>query len=184
MAQFTIHTISSAPDGAKPIMQQLQERVGFVPNLAATMAGSPLVLETYATLSGIFGRGSFSPVEREIIAMAASFDNQCTYCMAAHSTFAKVQGASESVLDAVRGGKLPSDPQLAALVTFTHTVVRQRGKVSTIDIQAFQNAGFTQAQAMEVLIGISQAALASFVHQMAETPLDEGFQPQKWDKSI
>lgn len=183
MAQFTIHTVKSAPEGAKPILEQLQERIGFVPNLAATMADNPLVLETYATLSGIFGRGSFSPVEREIIAMATSFDNQCTYCMAAHSTFAKAQGASEAALEAVRSGKTPSDPRLAALVTFTHQVVRQGGQVSAEALQSFKAAGFTQAQALEVLIGVSQATLASFVHHMAGTPLDEGFQPQQWAKS-
>jgi uncharacterized peroxidase-related enzyme len=62
MTGFTIHSITSAPDSARPILEQLQARIGFVPNLAATMAGSPLVLETYVALSSTFARGSFSPV--------------------------------------------------------------------------------------------------------------------------
>jgi uncharacterized peroxidase-related enzyme len=183
MTEFTIHTIQSAPENAKPILDVLLERVGFVPNLAATMAENPLVLEAYATLSGIFGRGSFSPAEREIVAMAASYDNQCTYCMAAHSTFAKAQGAPEGVLDAVRAGKTPDDPRIAALVEFTHHVVRKGGAVASDDLQTFLDAGFTQAQALEVLIGVSQAGLASLVHHMAGTPLDSGFQSQAWAKS-
>lgn len=183
MNEFTIHTIESAPETARPTLRQLHERVGFVPNLAATMAGSPPVLEAYVTLSSIFARGSFSPVEREIVAMATSLDNQCTYCMAAHSTFARAQGASESVLNAVRAGKKPSDLRIAALVNFTHQVVRKRGQVSDEDIQTFLDAGFTQAQIMEVLVGVSQATLASLVHHMAGTPLDEGFQAQAWAAS-
>lgn len=184
MTHFTIHTVKTAPAGAKPILEQLQGRVGFVPNLAAMMASSPPVLETYVTLGAFFGRGSFSPVEQQIILMVTSFGNQCTYYMAAHSTFAKAVGASETVLEAVRAGKTPSDSRLAALVTFTHEVVSQRGQVSSEDLRGFLDAGFTQAQALEVLIGVSQGTLASLVHQMTETPLDEGFQPQKWAETV
>lgn len=180
MTAFPIHTIQSAPASAKPILEQLQQRIGFVPNLAAIMADSPLVLETYVTLAGIFARGSLSPAERELVMMATSFDNQCSYCMAAHSTFASAQGATETVLDAVRAGEEPDNPRIAALVNFTHQVVRKRGAVHSEDIQTFLDAGFTQAQVMEVLIGISQSSLASLVHHMAGTALDAGFQPQKW----
>ncbi len=183
MTAFTVHNIESAPDDAKPILTALHARIGFVPNLAATMADSPPVLKSYATLSAIFGEGSFSPVEREIIAMTTSYDNQCSYCMAVHSTFAKGHGASDIILSAIRTGDLPDDPRLAALVHFTHQVVRQRGHVSIEEIQTFLKAGFTQSQALEVLIGVSQATLASFVHSMANTTLDEGFQPQKWSAS-
>jgi uncharacterized peroxidase-related enzyme len=183
MTEFTIHTLASAPESARPILEQLNQGIGFVPNLAATMAGSPRVLEAYTTLHAVFARGSFTPVEREIVAMTTSYDNQCTYCMAAHSTFAKAYGAVESVLNAVRAGKEPNDPRLAALTNFTHQVVRKRSEVSAEDIHTFLNAGFTQPQVLEVLIGVSQATLASLVHHMARTPLDEGFQPQAWTPS-
>lgn len=183
MTHFTIHSIKSAPEGARPILQQLQERVGFVPNLAATMANSPLVLETYVTLSGIFARGTLSPVERKLVAMATSYDNQCTYCMAAHSTFAKAHGASDDELSAIRAGKASGDPRIDALVTFTHEVVRTQGQVSATDIDAFLDAGFTQNQALEILIGVSQATLASLVHKMSGAPLDAAFQPLEWAKS-
>jgi AhpD family alkylhydroperoxidase len=148
------------------------------------MASSPLVLESYVTLGTIFGRGSFSPVEQQIILMVTSLGNQCTYCMASHSTFAKALGASETVLEAIRAAKTPNDPRLAALITFTYKVVLQRGHISSQDLRSFLDEGFTQAQALEVLIGVNQGTLASLVHQMAGTPLDEGFQPQKWVQAV
>lgn len=180
MTEFTIHTIDSAPEAAKPILQQLQERVGFVPNLAATMAGSPQVLEAYASLSAAYGRSSFSAVEREIIPMVTSIETGCTYCMAAHTTFAKASGADERVLQAVREGQEPDDPRTAALVRFTRQVAQKRGQASSEDVQAFLKAGFTQVQVMDVLIGVMQNTFASMVFRMAGTPLDAGFQPQQW----
>jgi AhpD family alkylhydroperoxidase len=141
------------------------------------------VLETYVTLGTLFGRGSFSPVEQQLILMATALGNECTYCMAAHSTFAKALGASETVREAIRAGKLPSDPRLAALVGFAHRVVCQRGQVSAEALRSFLEAGFTPAQALEVLIGVSQGTLASLVQHLADTPLDAGFQPQQWTPS-
>jgi AhpD family alkylhydroperoxidase len=180
MSDFPLHTITTAPEQARPILEQLQERVGFVPNLAAMMADSPLVLEAYVTLGAIFGRGSFSPVEQQLILMTAGFGNHCSYCMAAHSTFAKALGASDAVREAIRAGKLPDDLRLAALVAFTLEVVRHRGQLSAEALRDFREAGFTPAQALDVLIGVSQGTLASLVHNLAATPLDEGFQPQQW----
>lgn len=180
MTTFKIHTIESAPENSKPILERLEQGIGFVPNLAATMAHSPGVLDAYTTLNRIFSAGTFSPIERELIAMTTSFVNECTYCMAAHSTFAKAQGAPEKVLEAVRGGQLPDDPRLAALVRFTHEVACNGGRASAEEIKIFRDAGFSQAQVLEVLIGVSQASLASLVHHLAETPVDVGFQSLAW----
>lgn len=183
MTEFTIHTIESAPESAKPILQQLKERIGFVPNLAATMAGAPLVLEAFVSLNSLNARSSFSGVERELVCLTVAREIECTYAVAAHSTFAKVQGAADNVLAAVRAGQTPDDARLAALTTFAQQVVRQKGELSEAQLNAFLSAGFTQTQVLEVLIGVSQVSLVSLVHRMAGTPLDAGFQPQAWTVS-
>ena len=180
MTTFKIHTVESAPEGSKPILEQLKNGIGFVPNLAATMANAPVVLKTYATMAGIFGEGSFSPVERELIMMTTSYINECTYCMAAHSTLAKAQGAIDEVLGAVRSGNLPDDSRLAALVSFTREVACNGGEVSEKDVRHFLDAGFSQTQLLEVLIGVTQSSLASLVHRLGSVPVDEGFQTQAW----
>jgi uncharacterized peroxidase-related enzyme len=183
MTLFTIHTIESAPASAQPVLQQLKNRVGFVPNLAATMAGAPPVLEAFVALQASNAHTAFGPVERELLAMVVAREIGCTYCMAAHSTFAKAQGAADSVLAAVRAGQAPADARLAALTTFTQRVVQQQGQVSDMDVHAFLSAGFTEAQRLEVLIGVMQVSLVNLVHRMAGTPLDDGFKPQAWSSS-
>jgi uncharacterized peroxidase-related enzyme len=183
MKKFKIHSLESAPEGSKPILEQLKKQVGFIPNLAATMAESPSLLEAFTTLRSIYGGGSFSPVEREAIAMAVSFDNNCTYCMAAHSTFAKMNGASEDDLNALRAGKSPSDSRLQAISTLARQIIRSKGHLSEQEINAFLNAGFTNAELLEVVVGISMTAIANYAHNIAKTPVDEAFQPQAWAAS-
>ena len=41
MTRFTIHTIDSAPSDSRAALEALRQEVGFLPNLAATMAVSP-----------------------------------------------------------------------------------------------------------------------------------------------
>jgi alkylhydroperoxidase family enzyme len=44
------------------------------------------VLKGYLALDGAYEKGSFTPRERQIILLAASVENNCNYCTAAHST--------------------------------------------------------------------------------------------------
>jgi alkylhydroperoxidase family enzyme len=100
--------------------------------------------------------------------------------MAAHSTFAKGRGAAENDIEAVRNGNLPNDPRLAALIRFAREAARQGGAVSAEDLRRFSDAGFSQAQALEVLIGVIQVTLASLVYSMSQAPVDEGFKAFDW----
>lgn len=64
MALFVPQAVESAPERSRPILQNLNKAFGFVPNLMATFANNPSVLEGYLALEGIFEKGSFTPVER------------------------------------------------------------------------------------------------------------------------
>jgi hypothetical protein len=45
MHQFPIHTLETAPERSKPLLQSLQQAVGMIPSLAAGMAESPELLD-------------------------------------------------------------------------------------------------------------------------------------------
>ncbi|MEO0744439.1 MAG: hypothetical protein AAFY49_03740, partial [Pseudomonadota bacterium] len=69
MTPFPTHSIDTAPAAAQPILQASLKSYGFVPNLYATMAEAPSLLEGYTTLSTIFGATDLSETERQIILM-------------------------------------------------------------------------------------------------------------------
>jgi hypothetical protein len=50
MPWFTIHTAESAPAGSKEPLALLEQRIGFLPNLAGTMAGSPTLIGSFVGL--------------------------------------------------------------------------------------------------------------------------------------
>lgn len=180
MTQFPIHDLESAPDGSKPILAQLASQVGFIPNLAASMAESPVTLDSFTSLRRIAGAGSLDPVEREVVALAVSYANRCAYCMAAHSAFAARHGAPDSLLAALRAGRPAGDLRHEALRAFAHAVVTARGPLPRETKQAFLDSGFTRAQMLEVLSVVAMTSLANQVHHVTEVPVDAAFAAQEW----
>lgn len=179
MPEFKVHTVESAPPASATLLQGLKEQVGFVPNLAATMAESPILLEAFLGLRGVAGRSSLDPVAREILAIAVAGETGCSYCVAAHSTFALMNGAAPAVVEAVRSGAAPADARLEALAAFARAVVRREDRVRE-RAQELQKAGLTSAEVLDALAIIAVPMLASSVFHVAGADLDGAFQPQAW----
>src|ERR1700712_5067306 len=109
-------TVATAPEASKPVLEGIQKAFGFIPNLMATFANNPAVLQGYLALDGAFEKGSFTPVERQVILLSASVENDCNYCVAAHSTIAKgFLHAPAEVIAAVRNNVAGPDARINAL---------------------------------------------------------------------
>jgi alkylhydroperoxidase family enzyme len=181
MHPFTIHTAESAPAGSKEPLALLRQRIGFVPNLAGTMAGSPTLIDSFVGLQQRLQASSLTGLEREVIGLTVSFENSSTWSMAAHSTFAAAQGASAEVLAALRSGRELPDTQLEALHTFTRRLLRNRGHLDADDIETFRKAGYTTEQALEVIAQAAYTSMANWAANLADPPVDKPFQPQRWE---
>jgi uncharacterized peroxidase-related enzyme len=181
MTDFSIHTVETAPEAARPLLQGARSKLGFVPNLYASLAESPAALSAYLMLSDLFGETSFTPTEQQVVALAVSAENGCGYCMAAHSTIARhmVQVPS-AIVDALRDGRALNDARLEALRSFAKAVVRDRGEVRGKPLEAFLAAGFSRQQSIEVVLGVAMKTLSNYGNHLFETPIDAAFEAETW----
>lgn len=85
LPEFPIHSVESAPEDSRKLLRGLMEQVGFLPNLAATMAGSPTLLEAFLALRSAAARGFLDAATREVVSIAVAFETGCNYCIPAHS---------------------------------------------------------------------------------------------------
>jgi AhpD family alkylhydroperoxidase len=182
MTAFNLHTIDSAPQDSKAMLQGAQQSLGFVPNLFAGMAESPALLEGYLALSTIFDKTALSPTERQVVMMTANRLNGCHYCMAAHSVISQMQGVAPDVVAALRAGGAIADPKLEALRVFTARVLDSRGWPSEADLVAFTSAGYTRQTVLEVVLGLGMKLLSNYTNHITQTPLDAAFAAQAWSK--
>lgn len=181
MARFTVHTLATAPDQSKPLLERLQKAVGMIPNLAATMAESSALLQGFVQLRELQSAGTFSPAEIQVLSLTNAFENNCDYCMTLHSALALKAGVPPEGVAALRVGRPPAESRLKALSEFSRKLVRARGAVSEADVAAFLAAGLTKAQALEVVLGVAVSILPNFAHHLTQCPIDEVFRPQAWE---
>lgn len=180
MKEFRVHTLETAPEKSKAALMRLQTAVGVIPNLAATMAESTVLIGAFEAIRAIFHNGTFSPPEREVLSLTNAIENKCAYCVAIHSLFALKVGVDQNVVDSIRANIKPDHPRFGPLFVFTKRLIRQRGNVELADLESFLSAGFTEAQALEVVVGLAASVLANYSHHLTRAPLDNSLTSQIW----
>ena len=178
MTRFSIHTEATAPTGSREILASLVEAVGFAPNVYGVVAASPAALEGLAALNAAFARSSLTEAEREVVQLAASAENGCRYCVAGHTVFAAAAGIDDETIRAARLGLAVAEPRLEALHRFTRALVRERGHVDADAVEAFLAAGFTRAEAIEVVLGVACKFFTNLAATAFDVPIDAAFQPE------
>ena len=177
---FTIHTIESAPEKSKPLLQGLKQNFGFVPNAAATMAESPVLIGAFVGAFGGFHGGSFTEAEKQVLLLTNAVTFKCPWTVAFHSTVALKAGVAQSEITAIRDAKLPSDAKYAALSAVTKALIEKKGHVPEADIARFTAAGYSQTQLLEVITSIAISTMAATTANLADTPVEDLFTPQAW----
>jgi uncharacterized peroxidase-related enzyme len=180
ITRFPIHTVESAPPASREPLGTLAGALGFTPNLAAAMAGSPALIGGFMDLRARLATDSLDGVEREIVALATSRENGCDYCMAVHSTFALMQGGNPADVAGARDGDGPPDPRLAALYQFTQALVTNKGHVTEDDIEELTDAGYPREAVLTVIAQVGFTTLANLAYGVSEVPIDGPFAPQAW----
>ena len=181
---YPVHTIETAPEPAKETLAAAKKAFGFVPNLLAVMADAPALVKGYTALSQIFNETSFNAAERQVVLLTVSYENACTYCVAAHSVIAGMQKVPEDVVHAIRANRPIADGRLEALRRYTASVVTHRGWPAQADTAGFVAAGFTRQQALEVVLGVGLKTLSNYMNHVARTPLDQAFAKAEWSKAV
>lgn len=180
MANFTLHDSTTAPEGARDFIAGVEKKMGFVPSLYAVFAENPAVLHAYTRLADQLGKTGLSPLEQQIVTITASVENECHFCVAAHTTISEGAGLDLTVIDAVREDRPIADAKLEALRVFSKKVVVDRGFVSDTDVEAFLAAGYDRSAVLAVILGVSLKVISNYTNHVAETPVNEAFQKHAW----
>lgn len=178
MTRLSIHNVETAPAEARERVLAAQRANGYLPNLIGVLAGAPTALETYQVVGAINARSGLTAAEREVIQITAAARNGCNFCVAGHTAIARKKLAMpEHLVQALRQTEALADPKLNTLALFTLAVIEKKGQVSDEELQAFFAAGYTQANALEVVLGVSLATLCNYANNLAQTPINPELQP-------
>ena len=164
------------PADSRPLLDRVRKGFGYVPNLFAAFANSPVLLEGYLALDAAFEKGTLTAAERQLVLLAASVANECDYCIAAHSTVAKrLLNVSPAIVAAIRTGAAVPDAKLNALVNLTRELTAGQGHVAAATIRSFLDLGYRPGQIGEVLVGIALKTLSNYTHHLSPVTVDPAF---------
>ena len=157
--------------GSKPLLDGVHKKLGVVPNVFRVAALSPAALEGLLGLSGPLSK-TLDVRTRERIAIAVAEENGCDYCLSAH-TYLGLNLAKITAEDAALARKGSStDAKAAAAVGFAVEVARTRGGVSDADIAAVKDAGYSEAQIVEIVALVVENVFTNFLNRVAQTDID------------
>ncbi len=182
--RFTLQlrqTHDSDPQMRAPL-EATQQAMGMVPNMYRAMANLPSLLETYQFgYQRLREESGFSAIEQEVLFLSISRENECHYCMAAHSFAAdKMSKVPAEVTDAIREDRPISDPKLEALCSFARSMVSSRGNPTAQEARAFLDAGFSETQILSIVLAIGVKIFSNYTNHLFATQVDSQFAAHAW----
>jgi AhpD family alkylhydroperoxidase len=154
-----------------PIYQQIKQALGTVPNLAQVLGNSPAALQGWLGLNGALQQGNLPAQLREQIALAIAEQNECDYCLAAHSTLSNLAGLSQDEQLRARLGT-SSDAYAIAAINLAVAINRDRGHVGEEELAVARRAGLDDAAIVEITVSVALNILTNYVNHIAQTAID------------
>jgi uncharacterized peroxidase-related enzyme len=166
MSRINTINLDITTDATRTVLEGVKKKIGFLPNLFATLATAPVALDTYVQASAILGKTSLSAQQKEAVYLATSQVNGCDYCLAAHTLFAGKSGLSAQDIVAARQGELNAYAALARQLT------ESRGHLSDTQIAAARDAGIDDVKIIEVIALVAVQTLTNYLNNTALTDID------------
>ena len=171
MKTITIPAREEVSAESQGIFDQLQKRLGKVPNLYATMGYSANALKGFIDFETVLNRGAFDVKQRQAIALVVSEVNGCAYCLAAHTLTAIKNGFTKENTLAIRKGEI-GDTKLDAVIGLAKSITVNKGHADKQALDSFFEVGFDEAAVMELIGLIAVRAFTNYVYALTEIPVD------------
>jgi uncharacterized peroxidase-related enzyme len=171
MARIRPTTVNDAPEGTKPVLENLKKQLGITPNLFATIGHSPEALSMLLSAMETLGKGQLSAREIEAVNIHASELNGCGYCVSAHVPLGRRAGMSPDEVSAVRQGRGATERE-QAILDLVRRVVRTGGIGAGRELASAREAGLSDREVVEVLAHVALKAFTNAVALVAQTEID------------
>lgn len=127
---------------------------GHVPNIFSAYAEHPpLLAANWQKFKVVMLSGNLRRKVKEAIASVVSYDNECRYCVVAHSTALRSMKVSQSQISAIFQGKFPDDftEKEVALIKFARKANQNWHNISNADHKELVDLGIQESEMLEAL---------------------------------
>ena len=152
--RFSVPEIDDLPDDVREIIVEVQEKTGFVPNVFLTLARRPDEFRAFFAYHNALmeKEGGLSKGEREMIIVATSGLNQCTYCVVAHGAILRIREKNPVISDQIASNYRKADitPRQMAMLDFATKVSGRAYEIDDADYETMRSHGFSDEDIWDV----------------------------------
>jgi uncharacterized peroxidase-related enzyme len=171
MSRINVIEHDSANSEQRDLLDAIQSQLGMVPNFLKVFANSPAALRAFLGLHGIAGEGSLDLQTRERIALTVAQGTGCQYCVSAHTALGSKAGLNGAEIDANRAGT-SQDAKAAVAVKFAQALVEHKGEVTTAELLAVRNAGYSESDIVEIITHVGMNLLTNMLGKASRVEID------------
>jgi uncharacterized peroxidase-related enzyme len=152
--RFPIPRLDELPEDVRERILAVQQKSGFVPNVFLAYAHRPEEFRAFFAYHDALMEkpGGLSKAEREMIVVATSAANGCSYCVVAHGAILRIRAKNPLIADqvAVNYKKADLTPRERAMLDFALKVALDSAQVSSADFDALAAHGFNDEDAWDI----------------------------------
>jgi uncharacterized peroxidase-related enzyme len=142
------------PEDLRERIGAIAAKAGFVPNIFRALGRRPAELRAFLDYhDALMDRDDgLSKAERELVVVATSSANHCTYCVVAHGAILRVRAKDPELADRVAGNpwQVELDARGRAIVDLALALVRDSATFGEAQLAAARQAGLSEDEIWDV----------------------------------
>jgi uncharacterized peroxidase-related enzyme len=155
------------PEAVHAVFAKAREVAGFLPNVQRLYALRPTrFLTWWAHYQEVMrGESGLSRIEREMIAVVVSHQNDCHYCLTSHGAYLRVLSGDPTLPDRLREDPdaAAPDERTRAVLAFARKVTRDAHGCTPEDVERLRRAGLSDE---EIFDAAETAAMFNFTNRL------------------
>ena len=179
ISRFKVPELADLAEDVRERILAVQEKAGFVPNVFLMLAHRPAEFRAFfdyhdALMEKDVG---LSKAEREMIVVATSGANDCTYCVVAHGAILRIYAKHPRVADqvAVNYRKAEITPRQKAMLAFALKVATDSGALEDADYAAVRAHGYSDEDIWDIGAIAAFFALSNRMANLLSMPPNDEF---------
>lgn len=154
VSRFGHVELEDMPDDLRQRIGVIAEKSGFVPNVFRALARRPAELRAFLDYHDALMDSSdgLSKAERELIVVATSGANNCTYCVVAHGAILRVRAKDPEIADRVATNPwgVELSPRERAIVDLALLISQDSSALTEAELDDARLAGLSEEEIWDV----------------------------------
>ena len=172
ISRFKVPELNEMPEDIKQRILVVQEKAGFIPNIFLALAHRPDEFRAFFSYHDALMEKSdgLTKAEREMIVVATSGINQCTYCVVAHGAILRIREKNPLIADQVATNYRKADitAKQSLMLDFAVKMSQKAHEISDSDMLTLRENGFDMEEIWDIGSIVALFALSNRLANMAE----------------